>query len=299
MQNYHPGEIAVQSQAGVRLMAERIGKSIRNFMPTAAIAFLEQDPFVVACGVDDQGRVWASALSGTFQALDEQNISAQNSIHAHDPLYNALINGALIGTIFIEFATRRRMRVNGRVKNRRAKDFDISLHQVYTNCAKHIHPRNHSKVYNTLRTTALTGSALTAQQQQWIEKADTMFIASFHPEGGGDASHRGGPSGFVRVVNENYLQIPDYSGNLMFNTLGNIVANSAVGLLFIDFDTGQTLQISGTARLDPEDAILAEFDRANHVIGFHIQHIIETKNPETNQPILRKEDKLFRDLLNM
>jgi predicted pyridoxine 5'-phosphate oxidase superfamily flavin-nucleotide-binding protein len=101
---------------------------------------------------------------------------------------------------------------------------------------------------------ARRSDALTEPQQRAIERADTLFIASVHADAGADASHRGGQPGFVRVLNERRLLIPDYAGNNMFQTLGNIAADPRVGLLFVDFDTGTTLQMTGRAKIlwEPE-----------------------------------------------
>ncbi len=76
-----------------------------------------------------------------------------------------------------------------------------------------------------------------------------FFIASFHPVGGADASHRGGRPGFVRIENDGRIGFPDYPGNNMFNTLGNLAGHSRVGLLFVDFATGDLLQVAGRASL--------------------------------------------------
>ena len=103
------------------------------------------------------------------------------------------------------------------------------------------------------------GLALTAKQQDWIQKADTFFVATAHPFRGADASHRGGQPGFVAVVDAQTLIWPDYSGNMMFNTLGNIVSNPKSGLLFLDFDTGRTLQLTGAAEIVWEPAEVARF----------------------------------------
>ena len=95
---------------------------------------------------------------------------------------------------------------------------------------------------------------LSSQHQRLIARADTFFIATDHPESGADISHRGGNPGFVRIVDSRRLAIPDYSGNNMFNTLGNIVANPRVGLLFIGFESGRTLQLTGRATIDWDSA---------------------------------------------
>jgi predicted pyridoxine 5'-phosphate oxidase superfamily flavin-nucleotide-binding protein len=76
------------------------------------------------------------------------------------------------------------------------------------------------------------------KQQRLIREADTFFIASSHRDGGADASHRGGNPGFVHVLNETKLIWPDYSGNGMFQTLGNLAIDPRAGLLFMDFESG-------------------------------------------------------------
>jgi predicted pyridoxine 5'-phosphate oxidase superfamily flavin-nucleotide-binding protein len=90
-----------------------------------------------------------------------------------------------------------------------------------------------------------------------VAGADTFFVASWHPAGGADASHRGGQPGFVRVPDERTLEFPDYPGNNMFNTLGNLAGHPRAGLLFVDFERGDLLQITGRAeiRWEPETAL--------------------------------------------
>ena len=114
--------------------------------------------------------------------------------------------------------------------------------------------------------------------QHWIGRADTFFVASAHPEGGADASHRGGFPGFVRVVDGRTLTWPDYDGNRMFNTLGNLVENPRAGLLFLDFENGRTLQLSGTASAswDPERA--AEYPGAQRLVDLALEEAVVTDN---------------------
>ena len=81
------------------------------------------------------------------------------------------------------------------------------------------------------------------------EAADTFFVASAHPRRGTDVSHRGGDPGFVRMLDDHTLRVPDYAGNSMFNTLGNLHVNPRAGLLFVDFDRWRTLQLTGTATI--------------------------------------------------
>jgi hypothetical protein len=79
-----------------------------------------------------------------------------------------------------------------------------------------------------------------------ITGADTFFLGTVHPTRGADASHRGVPPGFVRVE-DGQLWWPDYPGNNMFNSFGNLHVDKTAALLFVDFETGVSLHISGTA----------------------------------------------------
>ncbi len=127
--------------------------------------------------------------------------------------------------------------------------------------------------------TARRAGTLTDAQRRLISSSDTFFIASAHPEGGADASHRGGLPGFVRFLDENTLAFPDYSGNNMFNTLGNIAANPKTGLLFVDFERGDTLQLSGEARVLWDPARATEFAGARRVVEFRVGEVVENAVP--------------------
>jgi ferredoxin-NADP reductase len=86
---------------------------------------------------------------------------------------------------------------------------------------------------------------LTSEHRGWIARADTLFVASAHPEQGADASHRGGRPGFVQFLDSQTLRIPDYAGNNMFNSLGNFESFPHAGLAFVDFEQGRLLQLTG------------------------------------------------------
>src|SRR5262249_47612767 len=122
------------------------------------------------------------------------------------------------------------------------------------------------------------GNQLNDDQQHWIVGADTFFIATAHPESGADASHRGGHPGFIHVESANRLIIPDYSGNKMFNTLGNIAVNPAAGLVFPDFERGRVLQLSGRARI-VWDFDNEEFPGAQRLLEFDVDKVIELDDP--------------------
>ena len=114
----------------------------------------------------------------------------------------------------------------------------------------------------------------------------TFFIATGHrdPEesatNGMDASHRGGDPGFVAVEDPHTLSIPDYAGNNHYNTLGNLLLDPRAGLLFLDFEGGHTLQLTGRVELlwQPDAATLARFPGARRLLRFHLDEAVELES---------------------
>jgi hypothetical protein len=173
-------------------------------------------------------------------------------------LHSCIRDGAPVGGLGIEFSTRRRNRINGRIENCViGEGFSIRVQQSFGNCPKYIQarserPRLRSKLVPKRRMASHLGD----NEVSIIAGADTFFVASRsaqldQPDSsqGLDVSHRGGLPGFVRVVSRSELWFPDFSGNLLFNTLGNLEADARAGLLFIDFESGGMLHIIGRARI--------------------------------------------------
>ncbi|NME71650.1 pyridoxamine 5'-phosphate oxidase family protein [Flammeovirga aprica] len=151
-----------------------------------------------------------------------------------------------VGLLFIDLLSRRRLRVNGIVKQHNAV-LEMEVEQAYVNCPKYIQSRT-LEFHFTNSKKILRGDALTADQTTLIENADTFFLGTSNANGDMDASHRGGNKGFVKVDN-NVLLVPDYKGNGLYNSLGNILDYSKVGLLFFDFENAEMLQVKGKATL--------------------------------------------------
>lgn len=172
------------------------------------------------------------------------------------------------------------MRINGAAIQHDREGLLIHTDQSYFNCPQYIQSRDIQKgvIQESAPSLVHPFETLTLAQQAWIIQADTFFIASLHPESGADASHRGGYPGFVRVVNAKTLIFPDYSGNNMFNTLGNLLVNPNAGLLLIDFEQGRTLQLTGKTQLICEDERLTHFAGAERLIEFQIERGVETAN---------------------
>lgn len=284
---FHAGERAVQAQAGVTAMAQRLENGIHDTLPPAAQEFMAQQPFAILSMADRDGAVWASLLAGKpgiLRAVDARRVRVDALPVPGDPARTALdetlVNQTTqAGLLVIEPATRRRMRVNGILEAASAAEpngFTLRVEQAYANCPKYIQARSltsfASNSPNSDRVHA--GTLLTQAQQAWIGGADTFFIATAHPARGADASHRGGNPGFVHVLNAQTLAFPDYAGNNMFNTLGNLTINPRAGLLFLNFATGDTLQLTGEALVCWEPEAAAEFAGAQRVVTFHIERVV-------------------------
>lgn len=102
-------------------------------------------------------------------------------------------------------------------------------------------------------------SAFTDEDRVFIERSAMFFIATADDRGQPDCSYKGGLPGFVRVLDDNTLAIPDYDGNGMYRTWGNVLVNANVGLLFLDFEQPKRLRVNGTARILEDDPLRPEF----------------------------------------
>jgi predicted pyridoxine 5'-phosphate oxidase superfamily flavin-nucleotide-binding protein len=116
-------------------------------------------------------------------------------------------------------------------------------------------------------------SAFTTEDRTFIESRSMFFLASADAEGRPDCSYKGGDPGFVRVTADDELAFPSYDGNGMFRSLGNLLANPGVGLLFIDFESPRRLRVNGRARIHDDDPLLASFVGAQLVVRVRAERI--------------------------
>ncbi|HEV7914979.1 MAG TPA: pyridoxamine 5'-phosphate oxidase family protein [Albitalea sp.] len=116
-------------------------------------------------------------------------------------------------------------------------------------------------------------AAFTADDRVFIESRTMFFLASADADGRPDCSYKGGDAGFVRVVGDNELAFPSYDGNGMFRSLGNVLVNPAVALLFIDFEKPNRLRVNGVASIDEGDDLLATFIGAQMVVRVRAERI--------------------------
>jgi len=276
---FHPGEQALQARVGRRDAVERAGRRmILDFMPEEHRAFFASLPLVLVGSVDGAGRPWASLLQGApgfLASPDPRTLRVTAKPAADDPLAKNLSAGAPLGLLGIEFHTRRRNRMNGTVTQLDAQGFEVGVDQSFGNCPKYIQARapvglrapspgaSHREV-----------ALLSARAADLVARADTFFIASAAPGAGVDVSHRGGKPGFVRVSSRNgqtALTAPDFSGNSLFNTFGNLALEPRCGLLFVDFASGDLLQLTGRAEIVWDGPELDAFAGAQRLLRFEVE----------------------------
>ena len=248
----HPDEIAAQRRAG---RAPRM-PAIRRLMPEQHREFFATLPCVFLSVIDDAGwpiALMLSAEAGFVRSRDPATLRIERLPDEADPAASCLMPGGAIGVLGIDLATRRRNRANGRIVARDAEGLSIAVEQSFGNCPQYIQRRALSRDAAAPRGVEPV-AALDAEARRLIFHADTFFVASVSPQGlgsagGADISHRGGRPGFVRVAGET-LTIPDFRGNFYFNTLGNLLGEPRAGLLFLDFEHGDLLQLQGITEID-------------------------------------------------
>jgi predicted pyridoxine 5'-phosphate oxidase superfamily flavin-nucleotide-binding protein len=116
-------------------------------------------------------------------------------------------------------------------------------------------------------------SAFTDEDKAFIARCRMFFIATADQAGQPECSYKGGLPGFVRVLDEHTLAIPDYDGNGQYRTWGNVVVNPRVGLLFVDFESPKRLRVNGTATVSREDPLLSELPGAVFVVRLTAERI--------------------------
>ena len=263
-QPFHAGELAVQQRVGVAEEAQAVGRGVYPKLIGPVARFLATQRVAVAASVDAGDRPWASLLTGPpgfLTAVDDELLRIAVTPDEADPLAANLGRRPEVGLLVVNLETRQRMRINGR--GLIAPDgVWLSAQQVYGNCPKYIQPRRIVAEHEPTGGPVQRAARLDDRQVEWIRRSDTFFIASFDGHGGADASHRGGRPRFVRVIDDARLLFPDYPGNNMFNTLGNLAAHPRAGLLFVDFASGGLLQLTGRTRIrfDPQREVLYDVE---------------------------------------
>jgi len=248
---WHAGEKAFQRFYGIEeRMAEIGSRVIRDFMPEQHREFFRMIPFIVAGAADQEGQPWASLLTGSpgfISSPDATSLTIAAIPAEDDPLHGLLRDGRAIGLLGIQQHTKRRNRANGLITKAAGGKIDITVKESFGNCPRYITERDTEWLAHE-PTLVRDAAGLSEDDRHLIRAADTLFLATTDGKDGIDASHRGGPAGFVAVEGD-VLLLPNYPGNNFFNSLGNLLLHPKAGLLFIDFATGQRLHIAADAEI--------------------------------------------------
>jgi uncharacterized protein len=275
---FNPDELAAQGLAGG---GPRGGNGIRSFMAEPHRQFFTQLPYLFVGAIDEEGWPIATQLSGPpgfVRSPDPVTLHIAALPDAGDPAARAFALDRDIGILGIDFSTRRRIRANGRIVGCEAGGIRVAVSQSFGNCPQYIQRRAIAPPQftsaNAVSTPVEAFDHLDEAARSSIEGTDTFFVASRSRTGSGaafgaDISHRGGRPGFIRVDGD-LLTIPDFRGNRYFNTLGNLNVEPRASLLFVDFETGDLLQLQGTAEIDWSDVAARQFTGADRLWRFHV-----------------------------
>jgi len=116
-------------------------------------------------------------------------------------------------------------------------------------------------------------ATITDDDRAFIEARDMFFLATADAHGRPTCSYKGGDPGFVRVVDPTTIAFPNYDGNGMYLSMGNLLANPAVGLLFLDFERQRRLRLNGAARIEPVDPLLSAYPEAQFIVRVAVREV--------------------------
>ncbi|EDX85177.1 pyridoxamine 5'-phosphate oxidase family protein [Synechococcus sp. PCC 7335] len=291
---FHAGEQEVQARVGVRSKIEKVGRRmVRDYLVEQHREFYRLLPCLIVGTVDTQGHPWVSLLAGRpgfITSPDAYHLKIAAQPIFGSPIVSQWHAGIDIGILGILPKTRRRNRVTGRIIAADDDGMSVEVAQSFGNCPQYIQTRE-IEILSDISTPQQRrqieqGDRLDKKAETLITQSDTFFIATAYstpsdeskmhsqetnPVFGADVSHRGGKPGFIRVDNHKTLTFPDFAGNLIFNTIGNILMNPKTGLLFIDFQTRDLLYLTGSAEVIWEGEEVESFFGAERLIRCEIE----------------------------
>lgn len=254
--NFHAGEAHMQSRWGIDTAAYD-AQSNQMMLPDVnpnEHVFIDSVTYSMAGSVDADGRPWASPLlstgDGLFTVETSRTVRVREQHSIGDPLYDNLAATGQMGVVYFEHATRRRAKSIGKAAINADGSLTYEMTRLFGICPKYIFKRIHTPARELTTGTPEQRATLDDTDLAQLERSDTIWFGSYGPHGA-DVTHRGGNPGFITVVDDRTLVIPDYFGNGMFNTLGNLVLDSRLAITDVDYATGRTVHMTGTATVTP------------------------------------------------
>ena len=281
-EHFHAGEVAVHAdwgidtdgyeQASKQMMLPEMNPEERLFISALTFSF--------AGTVDDSGRPWASPLfavdsQSLFDITSPTGMTIRTGLGNGDPLLSNIEANNELSVVFFETSTRRRAKSIGTGIVGEAGEISYEMKRIFGICPKYIFKREHTPSIEASGHRPEARVELDAADRVQLRHADTIFFASHSPHGA-DVTHRGGPPGFIRILDARTLEIPDYLGNGMFNTLGNLRLDDRLAITTVDFENGRTIQMTGRATEESTGLALPEPER---MVVFHIDDVLVSWAP--------------------
>ena len=286
--SYHPGELAAQDKAGTKGAAAElaVGKRSALSFSSSHDAFLAAQSFAALASVDLRSRsVWVTPLfgkAGDLTAISEHEIAVSQSCIPNSETIEFIEPGTPLSLLGIDLNRRIRHRINGASMSslkRENHGLKLQVEEYSPNCPKYInrrqiiHASNKAPVLNK-DAKAESRTQLTPDDQAFVRKMDTLWIGTYAPGVGADCNHRGGQPGFIRVVSPSTIEWPEYRGNGMFFTSGNLESCNRAGVTLVDFESGSMIQMTGRASVDW--AHDGSYEGASRKIVFTITTLVRT-----------------------
>ncbi|TVY38279.1 Flavohemoprotein [Lachnellula subtilissima] len=271
---WHTGE----EQMHKLLRVPQMDNPTQPYLTPNATNTLMRSPLIALGTLDSKGRPWTTLWGGEAgfsRPIAQSIIGIKTTVdRIYDPLVKILLGGKADGEVVqengtgrmvsglaINLETRRRVKLYGRMVVGTISATEegigeiqlvVKIEQSLGNCPKYL---NQKKIVPRLPQPELISISFPLPQAavDLITKADLFFISSSNHESDMDTNHRGGPPGFVRVLSNDEdgltLIYPEYSGNRLYQTLGNLNTTPQAGVIFSDFDTGDVLYMTGTTEV--------------------------------------------------
>lgn len=274
------GELAVQGL--LRVPAQP--NPTAHGLPVHYVGRVQAAPLVAVGALDTDARPWTSIWAGEpgfVRAIAPDVVGMRSLVDkANDPVAgvlfgdladgevysdpNAASGGRPMSALAIDLETRDRVKLAGRlvagVRSPGAGDEvgDVQLAMAVTesigNCPKYLNKKG-IRLHVPEPELVSDGLPLPAHALEILERADMFFMSTSDGRGDMDTNHRGGPPGLLRVASNGeghagvVLAYPEFSGNRLYSSLGNLHVNDKVGITIPDFGTGDVVYLTGTARL--------------------------------------------------
>lgn len=291
---YHPEEVRVRESPGTSEQAEFLAGIAHPSICASSRDFLAAQRWVVVASRSQDRRVWCSLFTSapTFISIPDEHTMRINVLTmTEDPIFSRLSNSSSptrnIELLAADFLNMRRVMVKGEMEISSGA-LTVHVREVASFCRKHVRPNDseRSRVWApttdapTVMPIRRHNIILDALQQAWIRTVNCFFIATYNAAGEAECWAPWWASPPCQVVDNRTLLLPCFSDNGMYNTIDNLTHDSRAGLLFLDYEHGTTLQVTGRGQVIHDPAWTARFDRACAVVEFTLDETetIETEN---------------------